>query len=352
MTTPWEDYKAKHGIVPRRPPIAIQQIAMAQIDPNGLCNSKCWFCPVAYQANPEMARKNMPVEVLEDILKQLADGRGDFVTSTFDFIYTAHYNEVLLYKHFEEMLQLFRKYGFKTIVLTNGTPLTPERTDIIKNYLDVVYGICFNVPSSHPEEWSRLVGMNPKLFDKLVSNIAYAIQELPEMHASKAMSIQVNGMNELSLAEYGGWLSALPNAPELDLTPETGSLSQEVAGFRALFPDMQVYEMPHLIDRAGYLDKANVITNIKGIERYLKNGKTRVVGCGNGIEVGGRTNGWLHVNANGDTFICCNDYDFDTVFGNVNEASLRDIWLSDRRQQMIQSSYEGFCTTCASAIWE
>jgi pyruvate formate-lyase activating enzyme-like uncharacterized protein len=47
------------------------KIAMAQIDPNGLCNAGCWFCPVAYSPNPELGRKNMPIDVLENILKQL-----------------------------------------------------------------------------------------------------------------------------------------------------------------------------------------------------------------------------------------------------------------------------------------
>jgi hypothetical protein len=79
----------------------------------------------------------MPVEQLESIVKQLHDGKGTFVSEGFNFIYTAHYNEVLLYKYFKEMLDIFRKYKFQTIVLTNGVPLTKERTDIIKEYQDL-----------------------------------------------------------------------------------------------------------------------------------------------------------------------------------------------------------------------
>ena len=232
------------------------KIAMAQSDPNGLCNSECWFCPVAYSPNPELGRKNMPVDVLEGIIKQLHDAKGDYVTDNFDFIYTAHYNEVLLYKHFEEMLQIFRKYGFKTIVLTNGTPLTQAKTDIIKQYQDVVYGICFNIPSSRPEEWAKLTGMNVKMFDKLLQNINYAIEELPDMFRNKTMSIQVNGVNKFSLVEYGGWLEQLSSAPTMDLDPETGDLATEVNGFRDFFPGLQVFPMPSLIDRAGHLDKS------------------------------------------------------------------------------------------------
>jgi len=347
-TTRWDEYKKKHGVTsPLKYPIA-----MAQIDPNGLCNVGCWFCPVGYAPNPEVGKKNMPIEVLEGILKQLHEGKGDFVSRGFDFIYTAHYNEVLLYRHFEEMLALFRKYEFKTMILTNGTPLTPAKTDIIKQYPDVVYGICFNTPSANQERWSRAVGMNEKIFAKLLSNISYAIEQLPEMFETKRLSIQVNGLNKMSLFEYGGWIDKLQNAPEIDLDPETGSLATEVAEFESLFPGMQVYGMPSLIDRAGHLDKHGVITNARAIESYSKGDKTRVVGCGNGKEVGGRPNGWLHVNANGDVFICCNDYDFESTFANVADKPLKDIWHGSEHTTMIQQAYDTICRTCSAAIWE
>lgn len=329
----------------------MNKIFMAQIDPNGLCNSGCWFCPVAYSSNPEVAKKNMPIETLESILRQLVDGKGDFVSESFSFIYTAHYNEVLLYKHFEEMLGLFRCYGFQTIVLTNGTPLTKAKTDIIKQYKDVVYGICFNIPASDPKSWSEAVKMPESMFSRLIDNVAYAIEQLPEMFNEKRMSIQVNGMNNSSLSQYGGWLDILPNAPKLDLSIEDGFLSNAVKGFKDFFPEMQVYEMPHLIDRAGHLDKHNVITNINGIKNHAKKSNTRVIGCGNGREVGGRPKGWIHINANGDMFICCNDYDFETVFGNINDKPIKDIWMSKEHLEMIDKSFNSFCTTCAAAIW-
>lgn len=327
------------------------KISMAQIDPNGLCNSGCWFCPVAYSPNPEFAKKNMPIETLHDILLQLNSGKGDFVSESFNFIYTAHYNEVLLYKHFEEMLGLFRCFGFQTIILTNGTPLTQAKTDIIKNYLDVVYGICFNIPESDPELWSKSVGMPESMFTKLISNVQYAIDQLPDMFKEKRMSIQVNGMNKFSLSEYGGWLDMLPNAPKINLDPESGTLASAVKGFEEKFPGLQIYEMPNLIDRAGHLDKQKVITNINGIKNYAKKDKQKVIGCGNGIEVGGRPNGWIHINANGDLFICCNDYDFDTIFGNVNEKKIKDIWMSKEHKDMVEKSYNTLCTTCAAAVW-
>lgn len=329
----------------------MNKISMAQIDPNGMCNSKCWFCPVAYVPNPPVGKKTMPISTFESLIQQLMDGKGDFVSDTFNFIYTAHYNEVLMYAHFEEMLDVLARYGLRTIVLSNGTPLTKKRIDMMAKYKNVVAGVCLNIPAAEATEWARLTGFKPEMFDHMIENIRYFHDTMPEYITNRMFSIQVNGMNRNSLVQSGGWLEALPDAPALDLDVEHGSLRTQVNLFKSLFPATNVYEMPSLVDRAGYLDAHNIITNKTAITKNLKRDNRRVVGCGNGIEVGGRPNGWIHVNANGDLFICCNDYDFDTVFGNINDAPLRDIWWSKRHREMVERSYNTMCTTCASAIW-
>lgn len=327
------------------------KIQMAQIDPNGLCNAGCWFCPVSYAKNPDIGRKDMEPEVLESILKQLHDGKGSFVGESFNFIYTAHYNEVLLYKHFEIMLDLFRKYNFKTMILTNGIPLTPNRIEIISRYLDVVTGICFNIPSSEAEEWGRLVKKNPKIFNSVMSNVQNAIESFPNMVKNKTLSIQINGVNDSATFNRGGWIDLLENSPKFNLDSKYGNLNSEHIRFKNMFPGVQIFQMPSLIDRAGILDKENVISNKKAIDKYLKKDNSKVIGCSNGIEVGGRPNGWIHINANGDMFICCNDFDFETVFGNVNEKPIEEIWMSLEHRKMVIKSYNTMCTTCASAIW-
>jgi len=336
----------------------LYQIAMAQIDPNGLCNSGCWFCPVAYSPNPEFAKKTMSLELLDSICKQLHEGKGDFVTPNFDFIYTAHYNEVLLYKHFEEMLQIFRKYNFKTMVLSNGIPLTNQKVDIIKQYPDVVYGICLNIPSSEPELWAQYTKFNVKMFDRLMGQIQYAMDELPEYVTSNRLTIQVNGVNENSLFHKGGWLIMKEGAPSIDMNPLSGTLANQVKGFQDRFPGLQVYDNPYLVDRAGTLADMGIISNGLGIQRdanaleLLEIPSTKkVIGCKNGREVGGRAKGWIHVNANGHMFICCNDYEMQTIYGNLEEKPLKEIWNSEEHLSMVQQAYDTLCITCGAAIW-
>lgn len=327
-------------------------INAVQIDVNGLCNSGCWFCPVSYAGNPKSAIRDMKLEELENIFKQLTDGKGDFVNPDLELIYSANYNEVLLYKNFKEMLELYRKYKFKTYILTNGVALKKEKVDLILEYSDVVDGILINVPSADPDTWSEYVKMNKSLFPKVVDNIGYALSTLKELNKKQwGIVLTVNGVNNKSLTENGGWVDLLENIPKIDLDNETGTLKQDVEKFKVMFPELTVVESFHLYDRAGHLAKYNVITQEIAINKYLKINNSKVVGCNGGLNFRSRTNEWIHVNPNGDLFICCADYDFETVYGNINKTPLKEIWYSKERLEMIDASYNSMCTKCSAAIW-
>jgi len=96
------------------------KITDAQIDPFGFCNAKCWFCPVRYQKNPTHAAKHMPVDLLDKIFSELIKEKekpNGVVEANFNHFYTAHYNEILLYKHLDEMLYLERHFSAVTITI-------------------------------------------------------------------------------------------------------------------------------------------------------------------------------------------------------------------------------------------
>ena len=45
------------------------KINQLQLDPFGVCNAKCWFCPVVLKGNPKEGREVMSPELLEKIIK-------------------------------------------------------------------------------------------------------------------------------------------------------------------------------------------------------------------------------------------------------------------------------------------
>ena len=250
------------------------------------------------------------------------------------------------------MLELYRKYNFKTYILTNGVALKKDKVDIILKYPDVIQGILLNIPSPDPEIWSKYVKMNKNLFSNIVTNVNYATQTLKELNAKEwGIVLMVNGIDNRSLTKNGGWVDLLENAPNIDLDEDTGTLRGNIKKFKEIFPNLQITESYHLYDRAGHLSKYGIMTQQLAINKYLKPNGSKVIGCNGGIGVKSRTNEWIHINPNGDLFICCADYDFETIYGNIFKNSLADIWNSQERLDMVNDSYSKMCTKCSAAIW-
>ena len=303
-------------------------IRYAQIDPNGLCNAGCWFCPVSYLGNPIESINQMPIEDFRNIIQQIHDNKGSIVSPQFNGIYTSHYNEALLYSHFEEMLEVLREFKLGMVVLTNGTPLTPSKTDLINKYGDVVWGLCVNAPIWSDEElFNKRTNMRKELFHKLKSNVEYAYNNL---NNKNLLSIQVNGHDRESGALKG------PKFP--DITPT--ELDEQVKVAKELFPNANVFKQPHLIDRAGLID--DYISSSPFIKKDKK-----VIGC-----MGKRDTEWLHINANSDLFLCCNDYHMEHKFGNLKDESLKDVWMSPKHKSVLESAWSSICKDCTSAIYE
>ena len=96
------------------------------------------------------------------------------------------------------------------------------------------------------------------------------------------------------------------------------------------------------------------MTNKGSIKRNLQNGNKnkKVIGCGNGKEVGGRPFGWIHINATGTVFLCCNDYDMEIQFGDFKTQELKDFWGNDEHIKKIEESYQTICRECVFSIFE
>ena len=294
----------------------------------------------------------MPLKTLENILSQLKDGKGDFVDSNLELIYTAHYNEVLLYKEFEEMLKLYEKYGFKINVLSNGVAFTKDKIDILNKYKNSINEILLNIPSADPEIWSKYVKMNSKLFNKMVDNILYARDTIVGFAEDQKINIMVNGLNDKSILDNGGWVEILSNAPQIDLDVNNGTLANEVNNLKLLFPGIMVFPNYHLYDRAGDLEDLNIISQSGAIKKYLNGDDKKVIGCSGGLPPArDRTSEWLHINPNGDMFMCCDDFSFETIYENINKTTLKDIWLGIKRQDMILKARNSICLRCSAAIW-
>jgi sulfatase maturation enzyme AslB (radical SAM superfamily) len=318
------------------------KIKYMQLDPFGFCNAKCWFCPVRYFPQPEEGSGVMSIELMEKIFQDLTNEKNrpdGVVDPNFQTIASSHYNEILLYKHFEQFLELLRKYKFKTLILSNGVSLTKQRTDLIKNYLDVVYHVGLNIPAFEKELWAKRAGFSEDQFDRMIGNVSYAFFQLRELRSN--FRIGINGLNRSHIDS--GYLTKGPEFDEMnyDLHPEFGEHQRQFELAQKMFPRVSI-EKTGLYDRAGSID--HIMTN-KPFLQKLQDGK-KVVGCNNW---GDRSLEWLNVNSAGSVFLCCNDYAFDYKFGDLTKQSIREVWLDPVHQETVYRARTEICTHCFSA---
>lgn len=285
------------------------KINTAQIDPFSHCNNKCWYCPVRYYSQP-LNPVHMAPELFEKIIINLIEERGNLVTENFNFIYMGHYNEIFLYRYFKEMLQIMCKHGFRTIILSNGLLMDRNKTDLMNEYSEAIYGICLNIPAINPGLWANWTGNLPNSNQKLINNVLYAGEQLKD---KLQLSIQVNS--------YG------------DKIPAAMEQSKKM---KALFPDWNIYEAFGLVDRAGLLIPY-------GIKNKLETGEVFNF-CTNG----NRPYEWLHVNCWGEAFLCCDDFFMSVKFGDLNSQSINDFWLSEEHILAINNGIE-ICRKCVHA---
>lgn len=325
-------------------------IQYVQLDPNGLCNAKCWYCPVAYEGNPKSIMQNMPIDLMEDIFKQLDAGRGDFVDINMKMIVPYNFNEVLLYPYFKEMLELLRKYNFVIPLSTNGVNLTNSKVDLIKQYPDVVVSILLNVPSAFPDEWAEQTGFNIKLFDKVINNIRYAVDQLPDLVKNNKLKFIFNHFDANSVDDKDGWSQLMDNAPTIDLDLENGSAIRTKTKFKEIFPEINSVEAHEVLDRLGFFERIGIFTNAPYIIRDIKKNKEKIIGCY--FDGDSQTENVLHINADGSVHLCCQDFNMESIFTNVKDKSLKEIWHGIERRKAIKEAYNTFCKDCQYAVWE
>jgi radical SAM protein with 4Fe4S-binding SPASM domain len=315
------------------------KIKSLQLDPFGYCNAKCWFCPVKYFPQPEEGLASMSIDLAEKILKEIYEEKNKIdgiVHPNFGPIAFSHYNEILLYKRFEELLALLRKYSFKCMILSNGVSLSPDKTDLLKEYKDVVIHLGLNVPAFEKDLWAKRSGFSPDSFDRLMKNIKYAEENL--QHLGNEFMMIVNGIDDMAFIQGHVTKGDQFDQEEYSTQRITGEHETQFQLAKKLFKNIQVVK-GCLYDRAGLID--HIISNKEMIQSFHKGKK--VIGCMNG---GDRTTDWLHVNSAGNVFLCCNDYNFDYKYGNLKQQSIKEVWESEERKIVIEKAFGEICANC------
>lgn len=263
-------------------------IRAVEIETIAHCNFFCKFCP--YPLYPKDA-KAMSMELFEEILDKA------FAHQTISTVSINSYTEPTIDKLFMQRCEMIKAKGLILLLHTNGSGLTVERLEQLKA-LGNISQITINMPTLDPIKYTAVTGY--KNINKIITIIDKAIE------LGFVVDLSVNGtdeeVREALPALKERWPSTIKHPCYLADPPV--SITNDRVGLISA------------VDGGKYDKKVNITT-------------PRLEGC----EV---PNSWLYINRDGDLFMCCEDFQRKTVYGNIKDGSINDLLNSKRRCDMLE----------------
>ena len=251
----------------------------------------------------------MPTELFERIVGELKEFRG-----TIDGVFLQSYNEPTIDRRFVDHCRTLFEAGLPVAVLSNGSGLTPRKTDALLAAGKLRY-LCINLSTLDEERYERDRGENH--VKVVMRNIDYA----KDHPLADEMRIIVLGSGdeehrqnfEAVRDRYAGSLFEV----QQHLTVDRGAWHLEVGARRP-------------------------------------SARRPLAGC---ELIGSRPLQHLHITATGDCILCCQDYDENYVVGDLKSQSVRQVLEGDEMARMRRMAYgvedspdDFICRSCVFAI--
>jgi hypothetical protein len=243
------------------------------LEAHTVCNQACYFCPVSIAPREDYF---MPTDLYERIVGELGAYRD-----TIESVFMINYNEPTADRRFLDQVRTIKAAGLPPAVLTNGSGLTPERTDALAAMGGLRF-LSINLSTLDRERYSRDRGGDH--LPLVLRNLDHA----RDQPLAEQMDIVVLGTGD---AEHRSDFAAI---------------EQRFAGSRFTVKYFEV------MDRAGYL--------AIGAKPALPN--ERLCGCDN---VGSRPLQHIHITPRGKCVLCCEDYDAKYVVGDLTRQSVHEV---------------------------
>lgn len=300
-------------------------IKNVQIDTNGVCGSRCWYCPVRYMERPEYTV--MPEEGFRRILDNLV---GATPKPT---IWLAAYNDILMDTLLDSRLNDLGHYGYSVPIFTNGIGLL-HNVDLLDRKRDMLPSFTIDLPAGNPISYNKYTGNSEKVFYRIIEGIKALYNKEPALYWDR-IHIHVNGVYDDTYAR---------NQLKFDIP--IGDTDIQVAQLKELLPELahEIKDCRPLCDRAGNLSEFAIDNSVMPCRRNWKLpvGATKANGC-NG---GDRLNSWVHISSRGDLFLCCQDYKQESTYGSIYTDCLFDSFYSKAREEAVARALETLCVKC------
>ncbi len=275
------------------------------LEAHTVCNQSCYFCPVSVA--PRKAYF-MPTETYERIVGELAD-----LGEPIEAVFMISYNEPTVDRRFLDQVRTIKDAGLPPSTLTNGTGLTPERSDALVEMGGLRY-LSINISTLDRQSYKDDRGRDH--LRRVLNNLDYA----KDKPVGEDMHIVVLGTGDETHKQ---------NFEELQ---------ERFAGSR--------FDVRYWVanDRAGYLQ----------VGLKARHDGTRLGGC---EHMGSRPIHHLHITPRAKVILCCQDYNEATEIGDLSLSSVREVLVGDefaraRRQVYgLEDAPDDFiCHNCKFAL--
>jgi MoaA/NifB/PqqE/SkfB family radical SAM enzyme len=264
----------------------------------------------------------MSLELLSKVLKDLKQ------LKPVDYVMFSALGEPTLHPAFGEACRMVKKEGFRLVVTTNGSRLSPQIRDLP---IDELY-ISFNTPTPESYAWKR--GKGPA-FDEYVENLAEFVQGVP-LYDTYIYFLTEN------LRDY-------PQIHGL-ADPQDQLFSRQLEDLlRRIRPGVR---LPVPIPRQVEL-YSNVFVILKPFTLWVNVNMPPHLNLEEATHIPGSSCSYykhqLNIIASGEVTICCGDYDASLSLGNVRDESLRDIYL--RKKPNVDLGCNSLCRKCKGNVF-
>lgn len=286
---------------------------IVMIQTASMCNADCICCPYPYlNKEKQLVHGIMSDELFDRILAELRQYNPPRVSPYWN-------NEPMIDPKFLERTEKMRAAFTDRTVLhisTNGSRLNKEAWPIVANTLDMMH-ISAQGGVTRPERYK--VNMPGIIYEEVVENITGFVDYLK----NNDTRLKLNKISINNVLDYDS---------EEDMNTEK-----------------------------TYWDNLGVRLNIGGFNSFsgsikVQEGKKksgrRIYGC---LDKDRPLQG-MHILANGDCVICCNDWVRELVLGDANKQSLAEIWHSAEYVRQSKAIYSGqemeshMCSKCDLAL--
>lgn len=278
---------------PRKPPPSVEMVHRLEnvsFETTRQCNLRCKHCYANASMNLE---DELTLEEIKALIDQLAD------IGVLSFIFTG--GEPLLHPHIFELIEYARKKPLSVFLFTNGTLLTPEIVEKLKELqvLRVNISIDGSDEKTH-DEFRGLKGAYKKTIQsvKMLREAGIGVEISVSLHKGNYRKIKeiLKLLKDLGVNQYKLWpitFSGRPEIKDIFITP-------------AEFREVMVLNREFEFEELGKKEKEEF--------KYIKSLKNCGVGMGT-LTI--KCNGWV---------TSCPVFGEDVSFGNIRKTPVIDMW--------------------------